>query len=108
MTAVEINYQLAKRDFSEAFAAHRNRGPLRKWLRRMFVAILVLLAVVLFCGFLVKPSVQLGKDLAPFFGLVAMWIAILWILPRWSAERQFVRQRCSRCPLEMEWRIERR
>ena len=89
---MQIDYELTKRDFSEAFTAHRNRSPLRKWLRRSFLVILLLLAVIILAGFLIKPSVQVGKDLAPFFGLVAMWIVILWMWPRWSAERQFVKQ----------------
>jgi hypothetical protein len=69
MTAMQIDYELTKRDFSEAFTAHRNRSPLRKWLRRVFVVVLVLLAVVILAGFLIKPSVQVGVGRCPLLRL---------------------------------------
>lgn len=47
MAASEIAYELARRDFSEAFTAHRNWSPLRKWFRRGFVVVLLLLAVII-------------------------------------------------------------
>jgi len=47
--------------------------------------------MVLF-GFLVNPSAQMAKDLLPLLGLVIAWIAIIWILPRWSMRRQFLKQ----------------
>jgi len=54
--------------------------------------VFALLAIVLFVEFPIKPSVQAARNLAPFFGLLAMWIAILWLLPRWSMGRQFTKQ----------------
>ena len=32
------------------------------------------------------------KGLLPFFGLVVMWLGILWVLPWWLMRRQFLRQ----------------
>ncbi len=89
---MEITYELTKQDFVEAYSAHRNRNAVSKWSRRLFIWIGGLIAVLVFVGFLVKPSVQAAKGLAPFFGLVPMWIAILWLLPRWSIGRQFTKQ----------------
>jgi hypothetical protein len=92
MPAMEITYELTKQDFTEAYFAHRNRTAFSKWSRRVFIWILGLLATLVFVGFLIKPSVQAARNLAPFFALVPMWIAILWLLPRWSMGRQFTRQ----------------
>jgi hypothetical protein len=92
MPGMEITYELTKQDFVEAYSAHRNRNAVSKWSRRLFIWIWGLMADLVFVGFLIKPSVQAAKGLAPFFGLVPMWIAILWLLPRWSIGRQFTKQ----------------
>ena len=75
MPAVEITYELTKQDFVEAFSAHRNRNAVRKWSRRIFILVLGLMAVLIFVGFLVKPSVQAAKSLVPFFAGVLHSIA---------------------------------
>jgi len=89
---MQITYELTKQDFTEAYSAHRDRNPLSKWSRTLFIWIAGLFSGVVFLGFLFKPSTQVAKNLMPFFGLVIMWIAILWLLPRWTIGRQFVKQ----------------
>ncbi|MGA9040981.1 MAG: YcxB family protein [Terriglobales bacterium] len=89
---MQIAYELTQKDFIEAYSAHRNRSPLSKWSRRIFICIAGLSTAVIALGFLVKPSVQAAKALLPFFGLFAAWILILWVLPRWTMRRQFLRQ----------------
>jgi hypothetical protein len=74
MPGMEITYELTKQDFVEAYSAHWNRNAVSKWSRRLFIWIWGLMAVLVFVGFLIKPSVQAAKGLAPFFGLVPMWI----------------------------------
>jgi len=87
-----MTYELTQKDFTEAYTAHRNRSGLRKWARRLFFWIAGLFTAIIVFGFLVKPSVQAAKALLPFLGLLAVWIAILWILPRWAMRRQFLQQ----------------
>jgi hypothetical protein len=89
---MRIDYELTEKDFTESYAVHRNRNALTKWGRRLFVWIVVLITLLVFVGFLVKPSVQAARNLLPFFGLVLLWLGILWILPRWLMRRQFSKQ----------------
>ena len=89
---MQIAYELTQKDFIEAYTAHRNRTALSKWSRKLFLWIASLSTAIVVFGFLVKPSVQAAKALLPFLGLVVAWIAILWILPRWTMRRQFLRQ----------------
>ena len=89
---MQIAYELAERDFIEAYSAHRNRNGLSKWVRRIFIAIMGVFTMVILFGFLVKPSLQAAKGLLPFFGLMVMWVAALWILPLWNTPRQFRKQ----------------
>ena len=92
LPAMQIVYELTEKDFTEAYSAHRNRKPLTKWLRRIFIWSFVLFAAVVLFGFLVKPSAQMARNLMPFFGLVVMWILVIWFLPRWLMRRQFLKQ----------------
>jgi hypothetical protein len=89
---MQIDYELTQKDFTESYSVHRNRRVLTKWARRLFIWIIVLVAVVILFGFLLKPTVEMGKGLLPFFGLVIMWLGILWVLPWWLMRRQFLRQ----------------
>jgi len=89
---MEIHYELTKPDFTEAYTAHHNRSTVSKWARRLFIGILVAVVALVFLGFLVKPSAKAAKDLVPFFGIVAMWIVVLWFFPRWMMGRQFTKQ----------------
>jgi len=89
---MQISYELTERDFREAYAAHRNRNTLSKWARRVFIWTAGLGTALILFGFLLKPTAQDAKNLLPFFGLVVMWIAILWLLPIWTMRRQFLKQ----------------
>ncbi len=89
---MQIAYELTRKDFTESYTAHRNRSAFRKWLRRLFVWSLILIAAFIFFGFLIKLSVAIARNLAPLFGLVIMWFLVLWWLPRWSMSRQFFKQ----------------
>jgi YcxB-like protein len=87
---MEIRYQLTQKDFTESFAAHRNRRPVVKWLRRI-----IALTMLLGSAFLLFGAVRTGntRTLMPFFGLVALWLVILGGLPYWmSARKQFLKQ----------------
>jgi len=95
---MQTAYELAERDFIEAYSAHRNRNGLSKWVRRIFIAIMGVFTMVILFGFLVKPSLQAAKGLLPFFGLMVMWVAALWILPLWNTPRQFRKQPGARGP----------
>lgn len=89
---MQVAYELTRQDFSESYAAHRNRNALSKWSRRILVCIIGLFSAFLLFGFLVKPSVQIAKGLMPWFGLLIVWFGILWLLPRWNMQRQFLKQ----------------
>jgi len=89
---MQISYELTEKDFGESFVAHRNRNAWSKWSRRGFVWIACLFTAIVIIGFLAKPSAQAAKDLLPFLGLVVAWIGILWILPRRTMRRQFLKQ----------------
>jgi hypothetical protein len=91
-TAMQLSYELTEKDFGESYVAHRNRNALSKWSRRIFVSMAGLCTAIVLLGFLMKPSAQAARDLLPFLGLVIAWIAILWILPRWTMRRQFLKQ----------------
>jgi hypothetical protein len=88
--AMEITYELTRKDFTESFAAHRNRRAWAKWTRRIVASLMLLFSALLLFG-----SVRTGntRTLLPFFALVAMWLVILAGLPWWwSARRQFLKQ----------------
>ena len=89
---MQIAYELTQQDFIEAYSVHRNRNAFSKWSRRLFLWIAGLFTAVVLSGFLIKPSVQAAESLMPLLVSVVMWIAILWILPRWTMRRQFVKQ----------------
>jgi hypothetical protein len=89
---MQITYELTGKDFSESYLAHRNRNALSKWARRIFVSLASLMTLIVLLVFLVKPNAQSARDLLPFLGLVVAWIAILWILPKWTMRRQFLKQ----------------
>jgi hypothetical protein len=89
---MQIAYELTLKDFTQSYIAHRNRGVFRKWARRIFVWSAGLSMAFILFGFLIKPSAQMAKDLIPLFGLFFMWVAVLWLLPRWTMRRQFLQQ----------------
>jgi hypothetical protein len=89
---MQIDYELRQNDFIESFAAHRNRNFLSKWLIRLLFAFAIFVAVVLAFGLIVMPKSQDTKNLVPFFGLILLWIGVLWGLPRVNARRQFLKQ----------------
>ncbi len=89
---MQMAYELTDKDFTESYIAHRNRSTFRKWSRRLFQWAAGLFAAFIVFGFLIKPSVEMARGLTPLFGLVIMWILLLWWLPRWSMRRQFLKQ----------------
>jgi len=89
---MQIACELTQQDFIEAYSVHRNRSAFSKWSRRLFVWSAGLFTAVVLLGFLIKPSLQAAKSLMPLLVFVVMWIAILWILPRRTMRRQFVKQ----------------
>jgi hypothetical protein len=89
---MQIDYELTQRDFVESFTAHRHRNRISKWLTRLFMSLFLLFAAFIALGLIIKPNAQDAKNLAPFFGLICLWIGVLWVLPRWNARRQFLKQ----------------
>jgi hypothetical protein len=87
---MEITYELTQKDFTESFAAHRNRRPFVKWARRTIVWVTLLALVLVLFG-----SIRSGntRTLLPFFGVVGLWLLVLAGLPTWwGARRQFLKQ----------------
>jgi hypothetical protein len=89
---MQITYELTQRDFTEAYTVHRNGKALSRWSRRIFVSIIVLMAAVVLLESVMRPSTETARNLIPLLVLIVMWIAILWILPRWTMRRQFLQQ----------------
>jgi hypothetical protein len=89
---MQIDYELTQRDFTDSFAAHRNRNIFSKWLTRLFMSFTIVLAAILVFGLIVKPNGQDAKTLMPYFVLAFLWIGITRVLPRWSALKQFSKQ----------------
>ena len=94
--AMEIAYELTQKDFTEAFAAHRNRRAVIKWIRTI-----VFWVVVLGAAFLLFGAIRSGntRTLLPFFAVVTLWLLIITGVP-WSlsARRQFLKQPGARGP----------
>jgi hypothetical protein len=86
---MQIEYELTQKDFREAFVAHRNRTPAKKWAIRIFLILLLGFWVFLFWGSLLAHNT---RNLMPFFVLIIIWVAFMAALPSWSARRQFLRQ----------------
>jgi hypothetical protein len=89
---MQIDYELTQKDFTDSFAAHRNRNIVSRWLMRLFMSFAVVVGVFLAFGLIVKPNAQDTKNLMPFFLLIFLWIGVLRVLPRWNARRQFLKQ----------------
>jgi len=93
---MEITYELSQKDFTESFAAHRNRRPVMRWIRWTIAWILIVASALVLFG-----SIRTGntETLLPFFLVVAMWLVILAGGPLWwSARRQFLKQPGARGP----------
>ena len=89
---MQITYELTKKDFTEAYQAHRDRTGLRKWTRQISVGITGIFTALTLFVLLVKPNAPEAKALTPYFGLVSMCILIAVFLPRWNIQRQFTKQ----------------
>jgi len=90
--SMQIDYELTQDDFTQSFVAHRNRNAFSKWLIRLLMSFAIFVAAILALWLILRPGAQETKNLIRFFGLVLMWVALLWGLPRWSARRQFLKQ----------------
>ena len=89
---MQIVFELTQNDFTEAYSVHRNSKVLTKWSRRLYVGIAALIVALSIIGFVAKPSVEAAKNLLPIVALIALWVAVLWVLPSWTMRRQFVNQ----------------
>lgn len=89
---MQIDYELTQRDFTESFAAHRNRNKISKWVTRVFMWLTLILAAILVFGLIVKPDAQRAKTLTPYFVFAFLWIGFTRGLPRWNARKQFFKQ----------------
>jgi hypothetical protein len=89
---MQIDYELTRMDFTESFAAHRNRNKVGKWVTRLFMSLTLVLAAILVFGLVVKSNAQDAKTLMPYFVVVILWIGLTRILPRWNIRKQFLKQ----------------
>lgn len=89
---MQIDYELRQDDFIDSFAAHRSRNIFSKWLVRLLMSFAIFVALILAFGLIVKPNSQDTKNLMPFFGLILLWVGVLWGLPKWNARKQFLKQ----------------
>ncbi len=87
---MEITYELAQRDFTESFAAHRNRRSAAKWIRQI-----VWWALILSSAFLLFGAIRTGniRTLLPLFVFVAILLVVIGGLPlSLTARKQFLKQ----------------
>jgi len=99
---MQIAYELTPKDFTEAYAAHRDRSSLRKWSRLVFVWISGLVTALILFGLIIKPNAQDARTLMPFFVFVAIWLMIIVFLPKWTMRRQFLQQPGAHGPRTLE------
>ena len=90
--AMQVLYELTQKDFTEAYTAHRKGKALSRWLRRIFILIMVLMAAIVLLESVMRPTAETAKSLMPLMVLIVMWISILWVLPWWTMRRQFLQQ----------------
>ena len=89
---MQITYELTPKDFSEAYADHRDRKLLAKWSVRLFSVVIVILAATAVFAFVMKPFGAALSTAAPLLVLIAFYVVVLWLLPSWSMQRQFRQQ----------------
>jgi hypothetical protein len=89
---MEIQYQLTQKDFYEALVIHRNKVSLKRWPFR--IVALFFVGMLLFGSYdiVVRQGDKGLASYAPFFAFTALWVALLWWSPRWSARVQFRKQ----------------
>jgi hypothetical protein len=116
MTVHAITYELTQKDFAEAYTAHRNGRAFSKWCRRVFVAIMLGMVVIVLLESIMTPTAETARSLVPLLVLIAMWVALLWVLPWWTMRKQFLQQPGAKgartltldpagFALALEWRI---
>ena len=89
---MQLHYELTEMDFRRAFAAHRNRRALTRWFWRGIYVWVIVLGIIGLAPFAVRPSRETFANAIPALVFLALWIAVLWGIPRWSAYRQFRKQ----------------
>jgi len=89
---MHIIYELTKKDFAEAYQAHRDRTGLRKWTRQISIGITGIFTALILFVLLVKPNAPEATAMTPYFGLVSIWLLLTVFLPRWNIQRQFTKQ----------------
>lgn len=92
---MEINYELTQQDFQEAVLAHRRRSVGARWTWRIMKVLGILLIALMVIGILsgsAQPREEWLPNFAPFFGAAAVWAALIWAGPWWSARNQFLKQ----------------
>jgi YcxB-like protein len=89
---MQVGFQLTQQDFLQALQTHRNRVSFRKW-TFLFVAFLLLgVSALNLVSLVVDRSTQNLRNFFPFFLLLSLWGALLWLGPRWGARTQFRKQ----------------
>lgn|ERR1041385_1659427 len=95
---MQIEYQLTHRDFKEAFAAHRNRTPAKKWTIRILIILVLGIWAFLLWGSLLAHNT---KEMMPFFVMAVLWIIFMMVFRWWSIRRQFLKQPRVQGPLTL-------
>lgn len=89
---MQITYELTQNDFVEVYTAHHRARALSRWSRHISIFVMVLLVVVVLFESVMRPRAETARDLLPLVVLIAMFIGVLWILPRRRMRRQFSQQ----------------
>ncbi len=87
---MEVTYELTQKDFTQSFAAHRNRRRGMRWFRRIAFAVMLLVAALAVFG-----SIRTGnvRAIVPFLVVLAMWAALMSGAVMWlMARQQFLKQ----------------
>src|SRR5580698_484530 len=96
---MQVTYQLTAEDYYQGLLAWRSRNAWRRWFLRIayFVvgsAFLISLADVLFA----RNAARLQTSLSGI-AFAAIWFAIMWFGPRFSARRQFRNSPTAQSPI---------
>lgn len=92
---MEIQYELTKKDFLEAFAAHRDRNPTSKLIRVVLFWGLIAFAAVMFYSFV---QADRAMSALPLLLGAILWLVALGMLQRSFIGRQYTKQPGARGP----------
>ncbi len=95
---MKITYQLTPRDFREAV------GPTKARKIMMMLVLLSLLALIPLY-FLASDDQrdELFRNVLPFLGVISFWLALMWLLPYWTVQRQLAGMPAAKSTMTYEF-----